>query len=281
MRVLITGAGGFAGSAVRAAVTRKGWASLGVGRRAAPGVTALDLGAPEAAQRLEAVGRIDAVAHFSTHVDFRAEATDAEFFASGPLATATLASFAHRQGAYFLFASATMVLGQRTRHTDASTPAPDHAYARSKLLCEQIIAAAGLRHSILRIGGIFGRRGPQHLGLNRAIDAAIDQRQPPVVVGGGLGRRNYIFVHDLADAVVHCIESEVEGVHLAAGAETLSVREMMHHLCSALLPGGKPRFQEGPEAQDMVVEPSRSLPAGRSFRAALGAIATDASVVRA
>ena len=135
-------------------------------------------------------------------------------------------------------------------------------------LTEQLIAASGARHCILRIAGVFGSGGPSHLGLNCAIDVA-SNGTPPLMIGSGKALRNYIYVKDAAEAIVCALREGIEGVHLLAGHEVLSISEMMRALCDIYLPGRHPAIKDGPEASNQVIKPSDFLPRTRGFRDAL------------
>lgn len=47
-----------------------------------------------------------------------------------------------------------------------------------------MIKMSDVSHAILRIGGVFGKDGPHHLGLNKSIDNAF-KGITPIVYGGG------------------------------------------------------------------------------------------------
>lgn len=267
----MTGASGFVGRAFVREATRRGWDVLPLvrGPQGLAGEGCVDLSSPAAALAIERMGDVDAVAHFASHVDFSPSAPSGDFFDVGPCATAMLASFARRRRARLVFASGVIVLGRLTRFDSQSLPNPATAYAHSKLLCEEIVTAAGCSATILRIGGVFGRRGPEHLGLNRAIDCALDRREPPTVVGKGEGLRNYIFVDDLAQVVATCIDQSIDGTHLVGGSEPISIAAMLQKVCEVLLPGGQPNSVAGSESADSIVVPSAILPRGRDFAGAL------------
>jgi UDP-glucose 4-epimerase len=152
---------------------------------------------------------------------------------------------------------------------DAQTPIrPDTDYGKSKVLAEELISASGCKAAMVRLGGIFGRRGPDHLGLNRAIRAAAEGR-PPTVVGTGRALRNYIHVDDAAEALAQAAVSGLTGTHLLAGSQVLSIADMLQAVCDAYLPGTTPVRADGPEAADQVVEVSGALRPSRPFAEAL------------
>jgi len=176
---------------------------------------------------------------------------------------------AHRWGARLIFASTAVVHGVKTSRIDADAPMQlDTAYARSKSLGEQLIAASGVDHCILRIAGIFGLQGPVHLGINRAIDGACGATAPRQV-GTGKSLRNYVYVHDVAAAIGYVLENTVRGTHLLAGDDTLSISEMLAAICAKLAPQLNPVVVDGDDAADQLIAPSPLLPRTRTFAEAL------------
>jgi nucleoside-diphosphate-sugar epimerase len=181
--------------------------------------------------------------------------------------------------AHFVYASTAIVCGVRTENiTRVSPVCPDTEYAKTKWLGEEIIAATGVSHCTLRIAGIFGLNGPEHLGLNRAIDGAV-RGELPVMVGAGSARRNYVYVKDVAQSILHVLETRLSGQHLLAGSETLSVAEMLKIVCDNFLAGQPPEERVGLEASSQIVEPSNVLPAARGFRDAISDIHSDTTQI--
>ena len=50
---------------------------------------------------------------------------------------------------------------------------PKNHYGKSKLQPEKYIIKSGCAYTILRFGGIYGEKGPSHLGINNFIRNAI------------------------------------------------------------------------------------------------------------
>ena len=131
---------------------------------------------------------------------------------------------------------------------------PNNSYGESKLLGDNIISASGCDFSILRIGGIFGRHGPTHLGINKAIDDAIKGKAPSII-GKGAAKRNYVYVKDVAKAIVKCIEQKITGVHYLGG-EVKTIESMLIDLCEIFIPGNQPKYIHGENSADQIIENS-------------------------
>lgn len=273
--VLITGATGFIGRATVAGLEQAGWAvTRGIrstGRTLENGEVYLDLANPAAILALRSRVRFDAIVHLGANVGLSG-VSEAELFTPNVLASGCLAFLARQWNSHMIFASTVIVGGVKAERIDADTPvAPDTAYARSKWLGEQIIKASCVHHCILRIAGVFGSGGPGHLGLNRAIDGAI-KGVLPIQNGLGGALRNYVYVKDVAQAIVFALNSRLEGTHLLAGNEVIPVSQMLQAICNTFLPGQQPAIADGQEAMNQVIQPSPHLPKTRGFREALADI---------
>jgi UDP-glucose 4-epimerase len=213
----------------------------------------------------------DAIVHLGTHVGWSG-AAESEMFTPNILSTGCLAHLAKRWNAQLIFASAAIVHGARKEKIESSSPIfPDTDYARTKWLGEQLIMASQAHYCVLRIAGVFGFGGPAHLAMNNALNAAF-RGETPTMVGHGRATRNYIYVKDVAHAIEHALRLNLEGTHLLAGNEVLSIGDMLRAICDEFLPGARPLSKEGPEATDQVVDSSSVLPVSRGFREALADI---------
>lgn len=271
-KVLVTGATGFIGRATVSALADAGW-QITQGLRSAsekmvPGIVRLDLSKPETLLALAAGPRFDAIVHLGAHVGWSGE-TESEMFVPNVLSTGCLAYLANLWDAHLIYASAAIVHGVRNETINPDSPVcPDTAYAKSKWLGEQLLAASHTHHCVLRIAGVFGAGGPAHLGLNRAIDGAI-KGELPLQIGSGAALRNYIYVKDVAQAIVHALQEQLAGTHLLAGHEVMPVSAMLQEICDIFCPGSHPVIKDGSQAMSQVIKTSTSLPKSLGFREAL------------
>lgn len=280
--MLVTGATGFVGRATVVALEEAGCQVIqGVRRKETDVDEALcyfDLADPISMMVLADYGPFDAIVHLGAHVGL-AGVVAADMYAPNVLATGYLAKLAKEWNAHLVFASTVIVGGVRSDQITVDSPAlADTAYAQTKWLGEQLIEASGASHCILRIAGVFGLHGPNHLGLNRAIEGALCGKRP-MLLGAGGALRNYVYVKDVARAISQVLDVRITGRHLLAGSETLSVADMLGAICAicdTFLPGQSPEQKEAGEASDQVVETSAALPKPRRFREALADIQADA-----
>ena len=271
-KILITGATGFIGQSTVLALAEEGW-HITQGTRSdsdgmPEGVVFLNLEDPASLIALEKGPRFDAIVHLGARVDLSSE-MNADMFTSNVLSTGCLTYLAKFWKAHFIYASTAIVHGGRTENINIESPIDlDTVYAKSKYLGEQLLAASNIKHCILRIVGVYGCDGPAHLGLNRAINGAM-KGEAPIQIGTGSALRNYIYVKDVAQAIVYALQQNLSGVHLLAGHEVLSFAEMLKQICDTFASGIQPVIKDGTEAMNQVVNPSSYLPQTRSFQDAL------------
>ena len=270
-KVLVTGASGFTGSYLVRMLDDSGWEAVPLVRRSLGlcNEIVLDFYDLDFCHKIRLLPKVDTVVHLGAKIGWDGS-TRKEMFKPNVLATAELAEWSESIGAYFLFASTAIVCGTKNPHiTSETSPAPDTNYGYSKWLAEETIRMSGVKHGILRIAGIFGKNGPSHLGINVAIDGALND-VVPVQYGAGAVRRNYIYRKDLCSVIKFCIENEIEGTHLVSGTSINSISEMLQIICDVLLPGRKPECAENKDVvRDQIIEHSINLPQGRSFKEAI------------
>jgi UDP-glucose 4-epimerase len=274
---LVTGATGFLGKEV-VALLKGGGCKVYRGVRGdveSPNDVFLDLESLDLQDRLNSLPEVDAVIHLGCKVGFGIK-QKSDLFRANVLATGAIASLAYERGIPLVFSSAAIIAGCQTgKILQDSLPMLDNPYAESKFLGEELVQASRAKSSILRIGGVFGLGGPNHLALNRAI-ASAREGSLPAVVGNGSALRNYIYAKDAAAVIAFVLERGITGTHLVAGTHTHSIQEMLEIICEVFLPGERPSRVEGSPAKDQLIETSSVLPPTRSFRAAVEDMRNDA-----
>ena len=171
MRVLVTGAGGFIGSHLCPALTAAGH------------------------ELRAAVQGCDAVVHLANIAHTQASAAEL-----------------HRVNVEGTIAQAKAALAAGARRfvylSSIKAARPDDAYGRAKSLAEQaLLGLAGLEAVILRSPLVYGPRVKANfLALMRAID-----RGWPLPLASIDNRRSLIYVGNLVDAIVRCLEGRARG----------------------------------------------------------------------
>lgn len=230
-QILVTGAGGFVGTAFLRALAE--WRSAGVlatGRRApadgwaAGGSAALDVTDPDAIERTFQDFAPSVVVHLAAESRVEACETDrAACWALNVDAVETLTSACHRHGARFVLLSTDMVFsGSSGPYVEDARPAPINAYGRTKLAAENTVRTSRLRHwAIARTTLVYGRPAAGHRGnivswlvgelrAGRPVRVVADQRRTPTLDV------------DLAAGLVGLLRFRKNGLYHLAGREWLS-----------------------------------------------------------
>lgn len=268
--VLITGANGFVGRYLINALKHSEWDIIPLVHRETglPDEVVVDFCTDDLNHVLSTLPEVDVIVHLGAKIGWDNSSKE-DLFVPNVLATAEIANFAKKMDAYFIFASAVIVCGIREPLINAESMVKlDSDYGYTKWLGEEIIKMSGVSNAILRISGIFGMGGPQHLGLNRSISEAL-KGNPPLQYGNGKIRRNYIYVEDLVDTIIYCMENHVEGTHIVSGSSVITIADMLQIICDKMLFGTHPMYLEGKDGQDQIATPSPALPQSRSFEEAI------------
>src|SRR6266566_476389 len=207
MQVFVTGATGYIGFAVSAALRRAGYRVRGLARSE---TKARRL----AQQEIEPV--IGDLADPKTYLDVASECallvhTGFDYAANGVAKDRTAIDTlleAGRRGAKpktFIFTSGAWVYGDTSdRMADETTPPnPPKLVAWRPAHEQMVLQAAGVRGLVIRPGDVYGGSG----GLTGQWFAGPSTGNPPLVVGDGRNRTPMVHVDDLADAYVRVAES--------------------------------------------------------------------------
>jgi dTDP-4-dehydrorhamnose reductase len=150
-----------------------------------------------------------------------AEAAEDSARAINATGAGNLAMAAEAAGAFLVHVSTDYVFDGASKRGEAwveSDPvAPLGAYGRTKLEGEQLIAAAGENHAIVRTAWLFGPGGSNFVDTMRRLGAERDELQ---VVADQVGCPT--FTGHLAAALLTIAESRAPGIHHAAGGGACS-----------------------------------------------------------
>ena len=222
---MITGAGGFVGGYLRAALAVCDPAPTVVGA-GLPGDTpysGFDLTDAAAVDAFVARERPDAIVHLAAQASVgaaQAEAVAQTWAVNlGGTLNLALAVARHVPEAVVLFASSSEVYGRSFGPTpidENATPEPANAYARSKLMAEQVLAQVLPAAARLVVARPFNHTGPgqredfvmpSFAGQIARIEAGL---QPPILHVGNLdARRDFLDVRDVAAAYVALLASSL------------------------------------------------------------------------
>ncbi len=245
LRVLVTGATGFVGSAIVEHCLRAGMQVNTLGRKAAgpdspPNYFQGDITEPESLKA--AMSGVDCVVHSAGLAHQFNKTADELFIKNNIEGTANVARAAVEAGVrHFVLISSITVYGARDSQLCDETAEcqPQTFYAESKLLAErragEIIGQSGACLTILRLSVVYGEGdGGNILRLMRTID-----RKRFVWIGRGENRKTIVHRDDVARACVAALSAQCQGTsvyNLCGYAPTM--REMVGIMSDAL--GRKP-----------------------------------------
>lgn len=261
--VVVTGASGFIGRFLCGCLEQNGFSVIRAGRSSSDDFYC-DLRLPESVLSLGSLPKYKAFVHLGAQVGLNGSSLE-DMYMPNVASTALIADLTRKNDAHLVFASTAIIAGLNSEKiSPTSKKSPDTPYAQSKELAEQCIAASSVSSAVLRIGGVYGFNGPTHLGLNRTIQRALNG-ELPVVFGAGTGKRNYIYVQDLALIIVHTILARVAGTHLVSGHDVLSIAEMYQLVSEVFKLSSLPLFRPGSSSRSQLILSSPNFTGKSSF----------------
>jgi nucleoside-diphosphate-sugar epimerase len=245
MRVLVTGATGFVGTALVDRMVREGRCIVRAAvRREASGL-------PAAVERVigdlrpdmewqSALAGVHAVVHLAARVHVMRDAAPnplAEFRRVNVAGTLNLARQAAAAGVHrFVCLSSVKVNGECGAYVEADPPAPEDAYAISKHEAElglrRIAAETGMKTVIIRAPLVYGAGVRANFqALMRAVHRGI-----PLPLGAIHNRRSLVALDNLVDFILICIEQPAADneTFLVSDGEDLSTPDLIRRLARAM-----------------------------------------------
>jgi nucleoside-diphosphate-sugar epimerase len=248
MRILITGANGFVGSALIPILKSHGHQIRASVRR--PGITPVpdtvvtgEIG-PDT-DWTEALSGIDAVIHLAARVHHMDNPADPSLVIGAYRrvnveGTRRLAESAAAAGVRrMVFVSTIKAVTENSGDvpvTEATPPAPETPYGISKLEGERALAQVGERTGletvILRPPLVYG----PGVGANFLRLLVLCRNAPPLPLGAIQNRRSLVFVENLAGAIALCVEhpGAAGGCFLVHDGKTLSTPELIRTLAGIM-----------------------------------------------
>jgi UDP-glucose 4-epimerase len=236
VRAIVTGGAGFIGSNLVDALVARGDEAhvlddLSKGSRdnvnASADLHVADIREPD--EVFDAV-RPEVVFHLAAQADVRVSvekpAMDADV---NVLGTIRILEAARRHGARVVFASS-----GGAAYGECDGPAPESAplrplapYGTSKLCGEEYLSTwnrlYGASHVSLRLGNVYGPRQMPHgeAGVVAIFMGLLRDGGTPTIYGDGSQTRDYVFVADVADAMLRTLDLKDGGVYnVGTGVET-------------------------------------------------------------
>jgi nucleoside-diphosphate-sugar epimerase len=221
MRIFLTGATGYIGSAVAHALRGRGHEVGALVRAGADGGPLRDRGVVLIAGDLASLPSIagtlseyDACVHaaFSSTADAVAlDRTAVDVFTS--------------TGGYFLFTSGVWVFGNTAGRVDEDSPTNPLPIVAWRPAHEQIVLRSG-QNGVLRPGIVYG--GRQSIAADWF--AAADQKRAVEIVGDGQNRWPWVHIDELAELYARIVETKAAGIHHGIDDTDATVRQCAESL---------------------------------------------------
>jgi UDP-glucose 4-epimerase len=260
MRVLVTGGAGFIGSTIVDALKARGDAvvvvdDISTGDRAnlAPDVALRVADVSDAKALREAVRgeSFDAVVHCAskTKVVESMEKPDLyrRVIVDGTRNVVRLAEDLHARMLVNISTGGAIYGETPACASEAVTADPVSNYGKFKAEGEQIVAAARIPNLTLRLANVYGHRQRQDLegGVIAIFLGRWRRGEKLVVFGDGTAQRDYVYVGDVADAVLASFAGKWKGVYNIGSGVATSVNDLIAALTGIL--GPPPGVTRAPE----------------------------------
>lgn len=240
MNILVTGAGGQLGKALRDVSELSGHRCLFADIRPSEGIAALDITDADAVGRMLEGEDVDIVVNCAAYTDVeKAEEQPQAAFLINAQAAGVLAREVARRDISLIHISTDYVFdGQRnTPYGEDEVPSPLSVYGRTKLEGERLIVESGCRHLIIRTAWLYSC-GSRNF-FNTIVDKTASLSQMKVVVDQ-VGTPTY--APDLAQAIFHIADrwrGGQSGIYHYTGLGVCSwydfavaIRDAVGHICS-------------------------------------------------
>jgi UDP-glucose 4-epimerase len=235
MSVLVTGASGFLGGAVKDELERLKARTISVvwppsseyaGRENA---VLLDLSKPDGWESLEKFGSVDAIIHCAAVLPGALPGGDL-LDVNQKMTYRILEWGVKKKISHFTFASTCRVYGlQSYPCTEVSPLSPPDLYAVSKISCEYMakvmMGDAGIPSCSLRISAPYGPRSKAETVIRRFLLNSA-QGLPITLYGSGSRSQDFVYEHDVARAFCMALAAKTVGVYNLAGGQSVSIKEL-------------------------------------------------------
>ena len=232
MNVLITGSSGFLGKAVVSTLNKYKYNLIFIGKKKLQKKNYIFCNLKNLKKFksiLEGL-KLDVVINLAAEVNFLKKSKN--MYNINAYCPHEIAKFCKKKKIHLIQASGTIVNGLKKTYSKKTKFNPVNDYGKSKLKGDNLIKSTKCKYTILRFGGIYGKGGPSHLGINNFIKLAIKNKK--IIFNGNKNSlRNYIFVNDAANVILNCLKHKRYGIYYVGG-EIITFKRMLESINKVL-----------------------------------------------
>jgi len=228
MKVLVTGFKGFLGNAFSKLLLQHGHEVVGYD---------LPEDVRDRTKVSASVNGCDCVFHFAAVADLNyARLHPYETLDINIMGTASVAEACSKHGVPLNFVSTACVYGNNRSlpSSELSPTCPTEIYAYSKLAAEQVVKAYhdtnALNYNIIRPSTVYGPNMRKELVVYVFLKSALENKTL-LIHGDGMQTRSFIYIDDLLDALLRCVDKPLNQVLNLAGSEEISVFRLAIKCC--------------------------------------------------
>jgi dTDP-4-dehydrorhamnose reductase len=216
MKILITGSTGFLGREVVKLINKKKFDLYFITRKKKKKKNYFycNLKNSKKIKYITNILRPDVIINLAAEVNFIKKTN--KMYKVNSLVPKVFAQYCKKYDKHLIHASGTLVNGIHSLYNHKTKLNPVNDYGKTKLIGEKYIQETKCNYSIIRFGGIYGKNGPSHLGINNFINQAIKKKKL-IFSGNPDSKRNYIFVEDAAKSIIKCINKKKLGIFYLGG----------------------------------------------------------------
>jgi len=165
----------------------------------------------------------DVIINLAAEINFTSKTK--KMYKVNSLVPKIFSQYCKKYNKHLIQASSIAVNGMHSIYNHKTKLNPVNAYGKTKLIGEKYIRKTRCKYSIIRFSGIYGKRGPAHLGINNFINQAINKKKL-IFSGNPNSKRNYVFLNDAAKSIINCMKNKKFGIFYLGG-ETQTFKAML------------------------------------------------------
>ena len=147
--------------------------------------------------------------------------------------------------------------------SEESLPSPHTLYGWSKLYCEKMVTSfcldKGITYEILRLGHVYGEGEEKYRKVIPTMIRNAINDEPICILGSGKSVRSFIYIEDVAEAIVNAIEYVQSDTIVIAGSEAVTINELAKMIIAYSDSASRIEYKASEETQRDLLFDNRKL----------------------